>query len=160
MPSRSNSVHFTRAGELVCAIILTTKKKPGPNDFEPAEEFVVKRCLDVHQHPTAILRSGHAWPPSLDGELHRSDIMRRRGCISCYCRSSIWAIGAASPLRMRVRTTRVYPPLRPARLGAITSKSFFTTSSDVRYAETMRRLCKSPFFARVIMRAAVRETSF
>src|SRR5579872_7471830 len=41
----------------------------------------------------------------------------------------------------------------------MTSNSFLTTSSECKYAATNRRLCRSPFFARVIMRAAVRETS-
>ena len=54
--------------------------------------------------------------------------------------SSIWTISAASPRRWPSRTIRVYPDVRSAYLGAISSNSFATTSGSFgNWATTARR---------------------
>ena len=78
---------------------------------------------------------------------------RRHSLVSGQ-RSSIWTIGARSPFRLPRWVIRVYPEVRSAYFGAISSKSFLMTRGSLgSSATTIRRAARSPRLASVIIRS-------
>lgn len=69
-------------------------------------------------------------------------------------------ISAASPIRLRVFTIRVYPPARSLNLPATSLNNFVTTALLRRKDSARRRAGRVPSFPSVIIRSVNPRTSF
>lgn len=108
-------------------------------------------------HGIACSCSDYLPGASLDGEVEAAAFFEET---SARLTSSIATISAASPIRRRVFTIRVYPPGRSLNRPATSLKSFETTALLRRNVRARRRAGKVPSFPRVIMRSVNPRISF